>query len=165
MNVTCFSSTRKSHEFQSRSDQLVVSSASQSGRMSNKERGKNNRRLAHWHCSDWAGGGALMNEPFGMVGLRWVVHSEHCFPAPSSRLCQHWRSTLSLREAVLPRCRRPPKVFGTAKTFCFCFCLICYLLLARWNCPSAVHLCSCCVFPNCMNSSPISSESLLMSTQ
>ena len=48
------------------------------------------------------------------------VHSEHRFPAPSSKLCQkwllHWRGTLYLRAAVRRRWQRPPKAFGTSKT-------------------------------------------------
>ena len=42
------------------------------------------------------------------------AHSEHRFPAPSSKLCQnwlrHWRGTdLYLQSAVHRRCQRPPK--------------------------------------------------------
>ena len=39
--------------------------------------------------------------------------------------------------------------------------LIYYLLLARWNCSCVFLFC----FSNCMSSSPVSSKSLLMSTQ
>ena len=45
------------------------------------------------------------------------AHSEHRFPAPSSKLCQiwlrHWRGTLYLRAAVHRRGQRPPKGLGT----------------------------------------------------
>ena len=46
-----------------------------------------------------------------------ATHSEHRFPAPSSKLCQiwlrHWRGTLYLRAAVQWRGQRPPKGSGT----------------------------------------------------
>ena len=52
--------------------------------------------------------------PFGRT------HSEHCFPAPSSKRRQIWlrhlRGTLHLRAAVHRRGQRPPKGFGTDKT-------------------------------------------------
>ena len=45
------------------------------------------------------------------------AHSEHRFPAPSSKLCQIWlrlwRGTLYLRAAVHRRGQRPPKGLGT----------------------------------------------------
>ena len=47
-------------------------------------------------------------------------HSKHCFPAPSSKLCQiwlhHWRGTLYLRAAVHQRGQHPLKGLGTNKT-------------------------------------------------
>ena len=47
----------------------------------------------------------------------WKTHSEHRFPAPSSKLCQiwlrHWRGTLFLRAAVHRRGQRPPIGLGT----------------------------------------------------
>ena len=47
-------------------------------------------------------------------------HSEHRFPAPSSKLCQiwlrHWRGTLYLPAAVYRRGQRPPKSLGTNMT-------------------------------------------------
>ena len=53
--------------------------------------------------------------------LRWPVpHSEHRFPAPSSKLCQiwlrHWRGTLYLCAAVHQRGQHPLKGSGTDKT-------------------------------------------------
>ena len=46
-----------------------------------------------------------------------IPHSEHRFPAPSSKLCQIWlhhrRGTLDLRSAVHRRGQRPPKGLGT----------------------------------------------------
>ena len=49
-----------------------------------------------------------------------IAHSEHCFPAPSSKLCQiwlhHWRGTLYLHAAVHRRGQRPRKDLGTDKT-------------------------------------------------
>ena len=46
--------------------------------------------------------------------------SEHCFSAPSSKLCQnwlrHWRGTLFLRTAVYRLCQHLPKSVGTNKT-------------------------------------------------
>ena len=49
-----------------------------------------------------------------------LPHSEHRFPAPSSKLCQiywrHWRGTLYLRVAVHRRGQRPPKGSGTNMT-------------------------------------------------
>ena len=49
-----------------------------------------------------------------------IAHSEHRFPAPSSKLCKnwlrHWRGTLYLRAAVHRRGQRPPKVLGTDMT-------------------------------------------------
>ena len=50
----------------------------------------------------------------------WAPHSQHHFPAPSSKLCQiwlrHWRGTLYLRAAVHRRGQRLPKDFGTNVT-------------------------------------------------
>ena len=50
----------------------------------------------------------------------WHAHSEHRFPAPSSKLCQiwlrHWTGTLYLRAAVRRRGQLPPKVSGTNMT-------------------------------------------------
>ena len=47
-------------------------------------------------------------------------HSEHRFPAPSSKLCQiylrHCRGTLYLRAVVQRRGQRPPKGSGTNMT-------------------------------------------------
>ena len=47
-------------------------------------------------------------------------HSEHRFPAPSSKLCQiwlrHWRGTLYLCAAVQRRGQSPPKGSGTDRT-------------------------------------------------
>ena len=146
MNVTIFSDTLKSHEFQSWSDQLVVSSAGQSGRMSNKRARKEQSAFSPLALLCLSRGWGIDERAFGNGGSKvgGLAHSEHRFPAPSSRLCQNWlwqwRSTLYLRETVHPRCRRPPKVLGTTKTFCFCFCLIYYLLLTRWNCSPAVLL-------------------------
>ena len=46
--------------------------------------------------------------------------SKHCFPAPSSKLCQiwlrYWRGTLYLRAAVHRCGQHPPKGLGTDKT-------------------------------------------------
>ena len=48
-------------------------------------------------------------------------HSEHRFPAPSSKLCQillhHWRGTLYLRSAVHWHGQYPPKGSGTNMTW------------------------------------------------
>ena len=48
------------------------------------------------------------------------AHSEHRFPAPSSKLCQiwlrHWWGTLYEGAAVHRRRQRPPKGLGTDKT-------------------------------------------------
>ena len=53
-------------------------------------------------------------------GAEGESHSEHRFPAPSSKLCQillrHCRGTLYLRAAVHRRGQRPPKGLGTDKT-------------------------------------------------
>ena len=52
------------------------------------------------------------------------AHSEHRFPAPSSKLCQiwlrHWRGTLYLRAAVHRRGQRSPKGLGTDWYDCGC---------------------------------------------
>ena len=52
-----------------------------------------------------------VEETDGKRGLE--THAEHCFPAPSSKLCQNWlrhrRGTLYLRAAVHRRGQRPPK--------------------------------------------------------
>ena len=49
-----------------------------------------------------------------------LPHSDHRFPAPSSKLCQIylrlWRGTLYLRAAVHRRGQRPPKGSGSDKT-------------------------------------------------
>ena len=49
-----------------------------------------------------------------------LSHSEHRFPAPSSKLCQNWlcrwRGNLYLRAAVHRRGQRPPTGLGTNKT-------------------------------------------------
>ena len=62
-------------------------------------------------CSEqWAGIVMTITRP----------HSEHLFPAPSSKLCQiwlrHWRGTLYLRAAVHRHSQRPSKGPGTNMT-------------------------------------------------
>ena len=54
-------------------------------------------------------------------GSNAAPHSEHRFPAVSSKLshnCRscHWKGTLHLRAVVHRRCRRPPKGLGSNKT-------------------------------------------------
>ena len=48
------------------------------------------------------------------------AHSEHRFPAPSSKLCQielrHWRGTVYFCAAVQRRGQRPPKGSSTNMT-------------------------------------------------
>ena len=57
---------------------------------------------------------------FWLVCMCACAHSEHHFPAPSSKLCQiwlrHWRGTLYLRAAVHRHGQCPPKGLGTDKT-------------------------------------------------
>ena len=53
------------------------------------------------------------------TSIRIVLHSEHRFPAPSSKLCQVLYATgydLYLRAAVHRRSQRPLKDMGTKKT-------------------------------------------------
>ena len=49
-----------------------------------------------------------------------ITHAEHCFPGPSSKLCQswlrHWRGTLHLHAAVHRCCQHPLKGLGTNYT-------------------------------------------------
>ena len=62
----------------------------------------------------------FLTPPSGELELSLCPHSEHCFPAPSSKLRQiwlrHWRGTIYLRAAVHRRGQRPPKGSGTNMT-------------------------------------------------
>ena len=65
----------------------------------------------HWNFRRWTSN----------TDTRPDSHSEHCFLAPSSKLChniwlRHWRGTLYLRAAVQRRGQRPPKGSGTNMT-------------------------------------------------
>ena len=77
------------------------------------------KKRKYWCCIQrcfllllfWGGGGG---------GGTYRTHSDHRFPAPSSKLCQiwlrHWRGTLYLRAVVQRRGQRPPKGSGTNMT-------------------------------------------------
>ena len=63
---------------------------------------------------------SLLSSQFLSTFSHIQTHSEHCFPAPSSKLCQtwlcHWRGTLYLCAAVQWRGQCPPKGSDTDKT-------------------------------------------------
>ena len=76
-----------------------------------------NPAIADFTLDRWTRGKKRKRNQHNLIST--APHSEHRFPAPSSKLCQiwlhHWKGTLYLHAAVQRRIWRPPQVSGTNK--------------------------------------------------